>query len=326
MSSGSWGRDKWRPVDWIVVVYTVWMAGLIALCAARVPQWPRLLAIHAGIVALLLIIPPRGAAWEAARLPSALRPLHAFARFLRHAYPLPLALFFFEEGRYTVNMIFPGAPYWFEARLYAADVAVFGGIPARLLDPWVTPWLNELMHFFYWSYYIILIGGVVIAYIGASGFRAGGRRLPAPGFEETITSLALAFVSAFAFYPWLAARGPWESAATMQGLTPLDGFLFTWMMDRIIEHGAVSGNCFPSGHVAGAWAIVFGLAWTRQHRNMVRVGTFLSIGMTVACVYTRYHHAVDVPAGFVAGLVGALVGGWLVRRRGAPTASHVSER
>ena len=178
---------------------------------------------------------------------------------------------------------------------------------------WVTPWLTELMHFFYWSYYIILIGGVALAYVGWRGRRDNG--VPAPGFAETITSLALAFVLAFVFYPWLAARGPWESPAVMQGLAPLDGWIFTWMMDRIIEHGAVSGNCFPSGHVAGAWAIVFGLAWTPQHRRAVWIGAFLSTGMTVACVYTRYHHALDMPAGFACGLLGALIGGWLVRRR-----------
>ena len=101
----------------------------------------------------------------------------------------------------------------------------------------------------------------------------------------------------------------------MEGLPPLDGWVFTWVMDRIIEHGAVSGNCFPSDHVAGAWAIVFGLAWTRGHRRTVYLFTFLSLGMTFACVYTRYHHAVDMPAGFACGLLGALVGGSLVRRR-----------
>jgi len=33
---------------------------------------------------------------------------------------------------------------------------------------------------------------------------------------------------------------------------------------------------------------------------------FFALGMSFACVYTRYHHAVDVPAGFLAGLFGAL--------------------
>ncbi len=308
-------RARWVPIDWIAAAYTVWMGLLIAWYSAPVPEWRRLLLIHLGIVLTLTIIPPRGAPWEERRWRWLWqRVLHELARFVRHAYPLLLALFFFEEGQFTVNMIFPETPYWFEPHLYAADAAIFGDVPVRLMHGWVTPWLTEGMHFFYFSYYIILIGGTALAYVG---YRRQQQPLktPAPGFEETITSLGLAFILAFAAYPWLAARGPWENPQLMAEMVPMRGWLFTWMMDRIIEHGAVSGNCFPSAHVAGAWAIVFGLAWTRGHRTMAYVGAFLAAGLTVACVYTRYHHAVDMPAGFVCGALGALIGGWLVRRR-----------
>jgi len=309
-------RGRWVPVDWIFAAYTLWMGLLIAWYSARVPQWPQLLIIHVGIIVTLLIIPPRGASWEAWRGRYLWqRILFEFVRFVRYAYPLLLALFFFEEGQFTVNMIFPETPYWFEPHLYAADAAIFGDLPARLMNGWVTPWFTELMHFFYWSYYIILIGGIGLAYVGYRR-RSEELTVPAQGFEETVTSLGLAFILAFIFYPWLAARGPWENPQLMAEMTPMSGWVFTWMMDRIIERGAVSGNCFPSGHIAGAWAIVFGLAWTRDHRKAVYAGAFLSAGMTLACVYTRYHHAVDMPAGFVCGLLGALIGGWLVRRRG----------
>jgi membrane-associated phospholipid phosphatase len=308
-------RTRWAPIDWIIVAYTVWMGLLIAWRSAHVPEWPRLVAIHVGIVLILMIIPRRGAAWEERDWPRLWqRSLLQVARFVRHAYPLLLALFFFEEGQFTVNMIFPETPYWFEPYLYAADAAVFGDLPARLMDDWVTPWLTEVMHFFYWSYYIILIGGTTLAYVGYRG-QQETLKTPAPGFEETITGLGLGFIMAFVAYPWLAARGPWENPELMAAMTPMRGAAFTWMMDRIIEHGAVSGNCFPSGHVAGAWAIVFGLAWTKGHRTMAYVGAFLAAGMTLACVYTRYHHAVDMPVGFACGALGALIGGWRVRRR-----------
>jgi len=310
-------RERWIPVDWIVVGYTVWMGLLIAWRSAYVPEWPRLMTIHISIVIAVLIIPSRGAPWEARIWPHLWqKALHQFARFVRYAYPLALALFFFEEGQFTVNMIFPDTPYWFEPYLYAADTAIFRELPARLMDGWVTPWLTELMHFFYWSYYIILIGGMGLAYVGYP--RRGDKlTVPARGFEEAITSLGLAFILAFVCYPWIASRGPWENPTLMAEMTPMRGWIFTWMMDQIIEHGAVSGNCFPSGHVAGAWAVVFGLAWTKEHRTAVYVGAFLATGMTLACVYTRYHHAVDMPAGLLCALVGALLGGWLVRRRRA---------
>ena len=310
-----WLRQRWAPIDWIVAAYTTWMGVLIAWSSSHVDVWTRLVTIHIAIVVVLVIIPPRGSAWEARSWPRVWQvAIFQFVRFVRYVYPLPLALFFFEEGQFTVNMIYPETPYWFEPHLYAADAAVFGDLPVRLLAPWVNPTLTEAMHFFYFSYYIILIGGVVIGYLG---YRGQQERLqtPAPGFEQVITALGTAFILAFAFYPWLAARGPWENPVLMAEMPPLDGFVFTWMMDRIIQHGAVSGNCFPSGHVAGAWAIVFGLAWTPGHRRVAYLFGFLSAGMTFACVFTRYHHALDMPAGFLCGLVGALLSGWLVRRR-----------
>ena len=34
---------------------------------------------------------------------------------------------------------------------------------------------------------------------------------------------------------------------------------------------------------------------------------FFALGLSLACVYTRYHHSVDVAAGFTAALVSALI-------------------
>ena len=311
-------RRRCCAVDGIVVAYTLWTGLLIFWFRAEVDGWVGLVSIHAVIIVALWIIPPRGSSWEVTPLAFLWqRALREWARFLRYAYVLPLALFFFEEGRFTVNMIFPATPYWFESTLFAADAAVFGDLPARLMIPWVNPLTTEVMYLFYWSYYIILIGGVIVAYVG-SPRRQRGLETPAPGFDTVITSLAAGFIFAFVFYPWLAARGPWEDPLLMAGLPPLDGGVFTWMVNRIIEHGAVSGNCFPSGHVAGAWAIVFGLAWTPGHRRVAWIFAFLSAGMTVACVYTRYHHAVDMPAGLAAGAAGGLLAGWLTARVGEP--------
>lgn len=299
-------RQRWLPVDWFVAAYTVWTGLLILWFADAVPEWPRLVAIHAAVLAIMVIIPPRGAGWESRRLgPWGLRAMRGFARFVRYAYPLPLGLLFFEEGAYTVNMIFAETPYWFEPKLYAADAAVFGELPARLLDPWVSPLTTEVTHFFYWCYYVVLIGGVVLGWVG---YRGQHRELgtPAPGFQLVITSLAAAFLLSFVFYPWLAARGPWENTELMAELADFEGFVFTWTMDRIIEQGAVSGNCFPSAHVSGAWAIVFALALVAGHRRSAAWLGFFSAGMTFACVFTRYHHAMDVPSGFLCGVAGVV--------------------
>ncbi len=52
--------------------------------------------------------------------------------------------------------------------------------------------------------------------------------------------------------------------------------------------------------------MVLGLA--AYHRRAALVLGFFAVGMSFACIYTRYHHGVDVPAGLLAGAVGAWIG------------------
>src|SRR4029077_11927409 len=85
-------------------------------------------------------------------------------RFLRYTYPALLLTFFFEEVSLTVNAAAAGAPYWFEQYLFDIDRRLFGGVPAVMLSQAGNPVLDEIMHFFHFSYYILIIGGIVIAW------------------------------------------------------------------------------------------------------------------------------------------------------------------
>jgi membrane-associated phospholipid phosphatase len=173
----------------------------------------------------------------------------------------------------------------------AADQAILGGTPGVLLNPYVGMPQDEIMHFFYFSYYLVVLGGGSFAYIGSPFTRMP----PAPGFELAVTSVTASFLFAFIWYPYLPARGPWESPELMAGLTPFQGLVFTPWIETIIAHGAVSGGCFPSGHVAGTFGMSFGLL--PSHPRAGRFCLFLAIGMACACLYTRYHHGLDIVAG-----------------------------
>jgi membrane-associated phospholipid phosphatase len=127
-----------------------------------------------------------------------------------------------------------------------------------------------------------------------------------------MVSVVTAFLLCFLWYPFLPARGPWENAELMATLTPFEGLLFVPAVEAVIDQGAVSGGCFPSSHVAASWAVVFGLA--PFHRRAAWIAGLLSFGLSLSCVYTRYHHGVDVPAGLFAGIAGAGIGSWVSRR------------
>jgi hypothetical protein len=78
----------------------------------------------------------------------------------------------------------------------------------------------------------------------------------------------------------------------MAGLRPFSGWVFTRAIELIIAGAAVSGGCFPSAHVSGAWALTFGL-YATDRRAALWFG-LLAVELSIACVYTRYHHAVNV--------------------------------
>ena len=301
---------RWMAVDWLAAAYTILTGALIAVRHESVRDPWSLLAAHAGILLFLAVLPARGAAWEQptpgeSRLRFLLREV---VRYLRYGYPLLLAIFFFEEVQRTVLAVWPTSGYWFEPHLYAADRAVFGATPAVALAAWQGPWLDELMHFFYSCYYYILIGGSGAAWF--IGYKRTGRA-PGPGYSLAMTSVIAAFLCAFVWYPWLPARGPWENPQLMATLPPFEGYWFQRLIEAIIAGGAVSGGCFPSAHVAGSWGMTFGL-WPDHRRTAAAFG-FFAAGMSVACVYTRYHHGVDVPAGLAAAVAGAAIARAVVR-------------
>jgi hypothetical protein len=76
--------------------------------------------------------------------------------------------------------------------------------------------------------------------------------------------MMLGFFLSYVWYPFLPARRPWEHPDVMAGLRPFGGGLFTRAIELIIAGAAVSGGCFPSAHVSGAWALILGLYATNR--------------------------------------------------------------
>lgn len=296
--------DSWLAVDWAVALYAIFVAILVISRTSSVPKWPHILFAHALLVTVLIWLPARSAAWERPRPDERrlARWARGAARFLRYTYPALLLTPFFEEVALTVNAIAPDQPYWFEHHLYAIDRAIVGATPAVLLSQIGFPILDEIMHAFYLSYYAIITGGVVIAWTG--GRR--GRTTPAAGFHAAMATVTLGFVLSYVWYPFLPARGPWENTELMAGLRPFGGWVFTNSIKMIVAHAAVSGGCFPSAHVSGAWAMTLGLY--PRHRKVGVMFGLVAAGLSAACIYTRYHHGIDVLAGFTIAVIAALIG------------------
>ncbi len=230
-----------------------------------------------------------------------------FWHFWRHWYPHLFFLFCFEELGKLVHLVTPG---WQDAKLIAADYWLTGVHPTVWLEQFATPARNDFMQFAYLTYftYLLVLGGVLY-------YRRDLR-----GYWSVMTYSAAAYAIGYCIAivfpiesPWFSMAGAWRGS--------LQGGLFTAAINFIEHFGRVRGAAFPSEHVAGSVAALWG-AW--QHRRwLFWVMVPLVTCMCVSTVWGRYHYVVDVFGGVVTGTFGYVIGSWIMKTRGAPApAAH----
>jgi len=291
--------------EWIALGYLALSSGLIVSFAENLPH-PVWLVVTQMFVAALILAVCRGAVragervrWQGETFSS------KFWHFWRHWYPHLFFLFCFEELGKLVHLITPG---WQDAKLIAADYWLTGVQPTVWLEQFATPARNDFMQFVYLTYftYLLVVGGVLYcrrdwnAYWSVMTYSAAG--------------YAIGYVIAILFpiqSPWFSMAGAWHG--------PLQGGPFTAAINFIEHFGRVRGAAFPSEHVAGAVASLWG-AW--RHRRWLFWGMApLVLCMCVSTVWGRYHYVVDVFGGMVTGTLGYVIGTWIMKTRGAVTTS-----
>jgi membrane-associated phospholipid phosphatase len=224
---------------------------------------------------------------------------HKFWHFWRHWYPHLYFLFCFEEMGQLVHLVQPG---WQDAKLIAFDHWLTGVNPSLWLERFAHPALNEFMQFAYFSYFLfLLILGAILYHRREWGSYWAVMTYSAIGYS-------LGYIIATLFpvqSPWFTLAGMWHGE--------LAGGPFTAVINLIERCGRVHGAAFPSQHVAGAMAALWG-AW-RHRRWLFWLFLPLVACMCVSTVYVRNHYVADVLAGLVTGTLGYAIGRWLMGRR-----------
>jgi membrane-associated phospholipid phosphatase len=282
--------------EWVALGYVTLSSFLIALFAENLPHPLRLLALQgfvATLILALIFVEARSA--QLARA-SRERWTTRFWHFWRHWYPHLFFLFCFEELGQFVHLVDSG---WQDARLIAFDHWLTGVHPALWLEQFATPARNDFFQFTYITYftYLLLAGGILYyrrdwrAYWSVMTYSAVG--------------YAIGYVIAIFFpieSPWFAMAGMWRS--------DLHGGAFTATINFIESFGRVRGAAFPSEHVAGSIAALWG-AW-RHRRWLFWVLLPLVVCMCASTIWGRYHYIADVFAGLVTGTLGYFLGSWIM--------------
>lgn len=271
-------RASLRAYEWLTLGYLLLLNTLLVIFHRNVSHPWRFVALHTGIALAVVAL-----CCAAQRHRS--RTLH----FARHWYPFALFIFFFEELHYLSKLIHP---QWFDSSLLAFEYALFGAYPTVWLEQFASPLLNDAMAFAYMTYYFYTVVLVSVLY-------ARGRMVE---FRATMLGTAIAYCMGYLVALAWPMEGPYHTLRHLQQAPELPGYIFTAVMNLVQGVGRVHGAAFPSLHVAGATVAVLA-AW-RYSRHLFWIFLPFYIAMLVATVYGRYHYFVDLPAGFVIGVIG----------------------
>jgi membrane-associated phospholipid phosphatase len=287
--------------EWVALAYLGASSALIAAFAENLAHPVKLIGVQILVAAMILVLclvetrVAQRAEWQGAT------PSVKFWHFWRHWYPHLFFLFCFEELAKIVHLV---TPAWKDTKLIAADHWLTGVHPTVWLEQFATPARNDFMQFAYLTYftYLLVLGGVLY-------YRRDWR-----GYWSVMTysaaGYAIGYVIAIFFpieSPWFSMAGAWHGQ--------LQGGPFTAVINFIEHFGRVRGAAFPSEHVAGSVAVLWG-AW-RHRRWLFWVMVPLVVCMCVSTVWGRYHYVVDVLGGMVTGTLGYVIGSWIMKTRGA---------
>ena len=295
--------------EWVALGYLGISSGLIALFADNLAHPARLLGAQFSVALLILML-----CWSSARTSAAsswnggidigtdetlcARGSQRFWHFWRHCYPHLFFLFCFEEMGRLVHLVNPG---WEDAKLIAFDRWLTGVNPSLWLERFAHPALNEFMEFSYFTYfaYLLILGGILYC------------RREWKSYWSVMTYSAVGYGIGYLIAMLFPVQSPWFTFAGMWH-GDLAGGPFTALIDLIEKCGRVHGAAFPSQHVAGAMAVLWG-AW-RHRRWLFWVFLPSVICMCVSTVYVRNHYMADVFGGIVTGTLGFVIGSWVVKR------------
>lgn len=288
-----YGGTHFRLLDIACTGYLVLIGICLIFFHKTVNDWPRYVVMH--IVLALIIL-------EFVRF-AEMHPQNKIAWFLRTFYPIAVFLIGWSAINAIVRMFF--GTFWFTEPAIHMDKTLFGVHPTVWLQRFYSPWLDELMSFFYASYYLFLPSVVLVLYIK-------GKRTAA---LAAFSFLSVTLLSNYVLFYLLPCLSPSMAEGVMELHTEThSGYFFDWVIKTIQSSTGIAGGAFPSSHISEVF--VLSLVALRYVRKLGYILLPMTFGVTISTFYLRYHHAVDPLFGYVWGALCFFVTLQLLKKRG----------
>jgi membrane-associated phospholipid phosphatase len=219
-------------------------------------------------------------------------------RFAHSVYPILFINYFYAETSYLKNILIGEN---LDSQVAVCEASLFGCQPSlSFSENFPSPWFNELMHLFYFSYYVLIIAVTVFLYLNAG--------------EKGIRGIFIVFCSFYFYYiifALLPVVGPQYFFQGPLAEVPRPLF-FGKLMHFILQHGEEPTGAFPSSHV-GIAIILAWLALKNLSRHFLVMIPFV-LGICFATVYLKAHYLLDVIAGVLSAPLLYGLSAWLYKR------------
>lgn len=289
---------RWKPVDALTSLFAVGLvvAGLARFQALESPG----VLLRMGLVALV----PAAAAWLRGRNPNPSKNL----QILLDYYVIACIVVIFDGLGPLIRAVNPVDK---DPALIAFDRWLTGTDPTVYLERFATPFLSDVLTFFYSLYYFhpIVLGTLVLL---------DDRERPpaARDFSRYAFTMVFVFFVSYVGYFIVPAVGP-RFTVTHAGPLPR-GAVARVIDDTLNKLESNKRDCFPSGHTMVVTVVLLEAA--RRSRKTFWWFLPFAVGLVIATVFCRYHYVADVLAGLALAFVAAPLGNALYRRFGDPAA------
>ncbi|MDD5067241.1 MAG: phosphatase PAP2 family protein [bacterium] len=205
------------------------------------------------------------------------------AKIIRNFFPLILMTTVFENLGDVVTMI---NPHYADQALIRIDKFLFGGDASLWMQQFYTPWLSNLMHSAYTSYYFLPPLVAMVLYL------TGQYR----NFRNFMVAVTFTGFIGYIGYVLVPAIGPRFTLAHLYTKDLKTGYLVGKMVEIINNYEPYRADCFPSLHTAHTLvAMIFSFRYLSKYFSIPV--NILGGLLIISTMYGRYHYAIDVVAG-----------------------------
>lgn len=278
------------PADGLVLIFSLFLMIVGILNYTRLGQPSTWISTDCGVIVILLML-----IYRENRDP---RRSYYWLHFL---WPILSMAFIYSQCAAWDNLIFRRT---FDPLLIKWDSGIFGTDLNRIIAPAVNSlWVDELMHAFYSSYYLILFLPAAVMLWQRK-----------PQAFEMVFSLVLMLYIHFLFFMIFPSDGPIPE----RGILFDRGVIFIPLMNLIYSVSEQSGGgAFPSTHVSASVLIFL---YTVKYAPRLRIPVGIACtGVVLATVYCSYHYAIDSAAGIVTGTLFFFIGQYIYARGRHPS-------